>query len=75
MHNSYEFEKSYLPQKDIFFKKPIIEEKYWIQFKKSSGILFLQKYFGCSELGENGASLKTCLYLLFQNGFLTQKKL
>ena len=42
MHNRYEFEKSYLPQKGIFFlifyisninvKKPRIDEKYLIKF-------------------------------------------
>ena len=52
MHSRNEFEKSYLPQKanflifyvsNINFKKPRIEEKYWIKFKKFFGILFLQK--------------------------------
>ena len=47
---------------NINFKKPRIEEKYWIKFKKSSGILFLQKGLGCPELGENGAPLKTHLF-------------
>ena len=41
----------------------------------SSGILFLQKALMCPELGENRAPLKARLYLLFQNGFLTQMKL
>ena len=65
MHSRQEFEKSYLPQKAYFltfyvskinFKKPKIEEKYWIKFKKSSGIFYLQKDLGCPELGENEAS-------------------
>ena len=59
----------------INFKKPIIEEKYWIKFKKLSGILFFQKGLGCPELGENEAPLKTHLYFLFRNCFLTQKTL
>ena len=58
----------------INFRKSRIKKKYWIKFRKSSIILFLQKYFGCPELGENKAPLKTYLYLLFQNCFLTQKK-
>ena len=60
---------------NINFKKPIIEEKYWIKFKKLSGILFFQKGLGCPELGENEAPLKTHLYFLSQNCFLIQTKL
>ena len=56
----------------INFKKPRIEEKYWIKFKKLSGILILQKDLECQELGENRSPIKTRLYILFQNGFLTQ---
>ena len=83
MCSRYDFEKSYLPQRSIFlivyvpninFKKPIIEEKYRINFKKLCGILFLQKDLGCPELGENRAPLKTHSYLLFRNCFLTQMK-
>ena len=40
---------------NINFKKPKIEEKYLIKFKKSFGILFLQKGLGYLELGEKGA--------------------
>ena len=39
----------------INFKKSRIKEKYRIKFKKSSVILFLQKYFRCLKLGENRA--------------------
>ena len=58
----------------INFRKSKIKKKYQIKFKKSSVILFLQKDFVCLELGENRAPLKTHLYLLFQNCFLTQTK-
>ena len=60
---------------NINFKKPKIEKKYLIKFKKFYDILFFQKDLGYPELGENRAPLKTRLYLLFQNGFLTQTKL
>ena len=39
----------------INFKKFRIKEKYRIKFKKSFHILFLQKHFGCLEVGENRA--------------------
>ena len=60
---------------NINFKKPRIAKKYLIKFKKSYDILFWQKDLGYLELGENKAPPKTHLYLLFQNGFLTQTKL
>ena len=59
----------------INFKKSIIKEKYQIKFKKSFVILFLEKDFGCPKLGENKALLKTRLYILFHNFFLTQTKI
>ena len=52
-----------------------LRKKYWIKFKNSSGILFLQKVIRYPELGENEAPLKTHLYFLFRNCFLTQKTL
>ena len=36
---------------------------------------FCKKDLECPELGENGAPLKTHLYFLFRNYFLTQTKL
>ena len=42
--------------------------------KKSSSILFFPKDLGCPELCENRVPLKTHLYLLSQNDFLTQTK-
>ena len=48
----------------INFRKYGIKKKYRIKFKNLSVILFLQKYFGCPELGKNRAPLKTYLYLL-----------
>ena len=60
---------------NINFKKPRIDKNYLMEFKISPGILYLQRDLGCLELGENGAPLKTRLYLLFYNGFLTQMEL
>ena len=50
---------------NINFKKPRIDKHYLMEFKISPGILYLQRDLGCLELGENGAPLKTRLYLLF----------
>ena len=73
MYSKYNFEKSYLPQKCIFFKyfmskinfkKSKIKKKYWIKFKKLSVILFLEKDYGCLELGENRA-LQKLIYIFY----------
>ena len=50
---------------NINFKKPRIDKNYLMEFKNSPGILYLQRDLECLELGENGAPLKTRLYLLF----------
>ena len=52
---------------NINSKKPRIEEKYWIKFKNSSVILFLQKDLECPELGENKDSFISSILEFLSN--------
>ena len=79
MHSRYDFEKSYLPQKDILYiyiyiyimclrsisRSLELRKNIESNLKKPSSILFLQKDLRCPELGEKGALLTIHLYLLF----------
>ena len=56
----------------INFKKSRIKKKY--QNLKVICYFIFTKNFGCPEPGEHRALLKTHLYVIFQNCFLTQKK-